>query len=43
MPCKPPTECLFLYQKRKPGLSKRIRKQMDKFDLDKEDLGLLTA
>ena len=31
---------LYLDQKRKLGLSKRIRKQIDKFGLTTEDLGL---
>ncbi len=35
---KPPTEYLFLDQKRKRGLVKRIKKQIDKFDLKPEDL-----
>jgi len=39
--CKPPTDYLFLYEKRKIGLVKRIRKQIDKFALTKEDLGLV--
>ena len=30
---------LFLDQKRKLGLVKRIKKQIDKFDLKPEDLG----
>ncbi len=36
----PPTEYLFLDQKRKLGLVKRIKKQIDKFDINPEDLGL---
>jgi len=34
---------LFLEQKRKLGLVKRIQKQIDKFDLTKEDLGFVTS
>jgi transposase len=34
-----PEGYLYLYQKRKLGLSKRIRKQIDKFGLTMEDLG----
>lgn len=43
VPYQPPTEYLFLDQKRKLGLVKRIRKQIDKFELTKEDLGLATT
>lgn len=35
---KPPTQYLFLDQKRKLGMMKRIKKQIDKFDLKPEDL-----
>lgn len=35
----PPKPYLFLDQKRKLGLAKRIKKQIDKFDLKPEDLG----
>ena len=35
----PPKQYLFLDQKRKMGLAKRIKKQIDKFDLKPEDLG----
>lgn len=35
----PPTPYLFLDQKRKMGLAKKIKKQIDKFDLKPEDLG----
>ena len=35
----PPKQYLFLDQKRKLGLAKRIKKQIDKFDLKPEDLG----
>lgn len=37
-----PTQYLFLDQKRKMGLVKRIRKQIDKFDLKPEELGIVT-
>lgn len=33
----------YLDQKRKLGLVKRIRKQIDKFDLKPEDVGFLTT
>ena len=36
---QPPKPYLFLNQKRKLGLVKRIKKQIDKFDLKPEDLG----
>lgn len=36
-----PEEYLFLDQKRKLGLAKRIRKQIDKFGLTSDDLGLI--
>lgn len=35
---KPPTQYLFLDQKRKLGMMKRIKKQIDKFDIKPEDL-----
>jgi transposase len=38
-----PAGYLFLDQKRKLGLVKRIRKQIDKFALTNEDLGFVTA
>lgn len=38
-----PEGYLFLDQKRKLGLVKRIQKQIDKFDLTKEDLGFITT
>jgi len=41
LPYKPPTNYLFLDEKRKLGLVKRIRKQIDKFALTNEDLELL--
>jgi len=39
---QPPKEYLFLDQKRKMGIVKRIRKQIDKFELKPEELGILT-
>jgi hypothetical protein len=38
----PPTNYLFLDQKRKLGMVKRIRKQIAKFELTNEDLGFVT-
>jgi transposase len=38
-----PEGYLFLDQKRKPDLFKRIRKQIDKFKLSNEELGLEIA
>tara|TARA_R110001583_G_scaffold191048_1_gene355850 strand:+ start:1639 stop:2010 length:372 start_codon:yes stop_codon:yes gene_type:complete len=37
-PYQPPTEYLFLDQKRKLGLVNRIKKQINKFDIKPEDL-----
>ena len=39
---QPPTEYLFLDQKRKLGIAKRIRKQIAKFELKPEDIGITT-
>lgn len=39
----PPTKYLLLDQKRKLGIVNRIRKQINKFDLTNEDLGLVTT
>ncbi len=39
---KPPKQYLFLDQKRKMGLIKRIKKQIDKFELKPDDLGFKT-
>ena len=36
---KPPTEYLFLDQKRKRGIVKRISKQVTKFDIKMEEIG----
>jgi transposase len=43
IPYSNPTEYLFLDQKRKLGIVKRIKKQIDKFALTNEDLGLNLA
>lgn len=40
---KQPTEYLFLDQKRKMGLVKRIKKQINKFDIKPEDLDFSTS
>ncbi len=40
VPYNPPTEYLFLDQKRKMGLAKRIKKQMTKFDIKPEEIGI---
>jgi transposase len=42
-PYQPPTEYMCLDEKRKLGLVKRIRKQIAKFELTKEDLGIVTT
>lgn len=39
-PYNPPTEYLFLDQKRKMGLIKKMKKQIHKFDITGEDLGM---
>ena len=43
IPYQPPTQYLFLDEKRKLGMAKRIRKQMDKFGLTNTDLGLIST
>ena len=43
IPYKPPTEYLFLDEKRKLGIVKRIRKQIAKFDLTTKELGIATS
>ncbi len=43
VPYQPPKEYLFLDQKRKLGIVKRIKKQMVKFDIQREELDLLTT
>jgi hypothetical protein len=40
IPYTPPTQYLFLDEKRKLGLAKRIRKQIDKFGLTNKELGI---
>ena len=40
VPYNPPTQYLFLDQKRKLGIVKRIKKQMAKFDLKPDDIGV---
>lgn len=42
-PYKPPIPYLYLDQKRKLGMVKRIRKQIHKFDLKPEDVGFVTT
>jgi len=42
IPYKPPTEYLFLEEKRKLKLIERVKKQITKFDLTKEDFGFVT-
>lgn len=42
-PYNPPTQYLFLDQKRKQGLIKKMKKQMDKFDITGNDLGIAPA
>lgn len=43
VPYQPPREYLFLDQKRKLGLVKRIKKSIAKFELNAEDLGFSTT
>lgn len=38
----PPTEYLFLDEKRKLGIVKRVQKQISKFELTKEVLGFIS-
>jgi len=42
IPYHNPKEYLFLDQKRKLGLAKRIQKQITKFDLKAEEFGFVT-
>jgi len=42
MPYFPPKEYLFLDEKRKLGIVKRIKKQIAKFDISNNDLGIAT-
>ncbi len=41
-PYKPPTQYLFLDQKRKMGLIKKMKKQIHKFDITGQELGINT-
>jgi transposase len=43
IPYQPPTEYLFLDEKRKLKLVARVKKQITKFDLTKEELGFVTS
>jgi len=43
VPYSPPKEYLFLDQKRKMGIAKRIRKQMTKFDIKPDDIGFCNS
>jgi transposase len=43
IPYNPPTQYLFLDEKRKLGLVKRIKKQITKFDLKPEDVGFCNS
>ena len=42
-PYKPPTQYLMLDEKRKLGLVKRMKKQIEKFELTNVDLGFVTS
>ena len=42
IPYNPPIQYLFLDEKRKLGLVKRIKKQIDKFEIEPEQLGFVT-
>jgi transposase len=42
IPYNPPSQYLFLDEKRKQGLVKRIKKQIDKFEIQPEQLGFVT-
>jgi transposase len=42
-PYSPPTQYQFLDQKRKLGLIKKMKKQIDKFEITGNDLGIVTA
>lgn len=41
-PYNPPTQYMFLDEKRRLGLVKRIKKQIDKFEIEPEQLGFAT-
>ncbi len=40
IPYNPPSQYLFLDQKRKMGIAKRIKKQIAKFDIRPDEIGL---
>jgi hypothetical protein len=40
---QPPTQYLFLDQKRKMGLIKKMKKQINKFEITGQDLGIVTT
>jgi hypothetical protein len=40
VPYQPPSEYLFLDQKRKIGIAKRIKKQIAKFDIKPNEIGI---
>ena len=40
-PYNPPTQYLFLDQKRKMGLIKKMKKQINKFEITGNDLGII--
>jgi transposase len=42
VPYNPPTQYMFLDEKRRLGLVKRIRKQITKFEIEPEQLGFST-
>jgi len=42
-PYNPPNQCLFLDQKRKMGLVRKIKKQIDKFEITSEELGTVAT
>lgn len=42
VPYNPPTQYMFLDEKRRLGLVKRIKKQIDKFEIGPEQLGFAT-
>jgi transposase len=43
VPYNPPTQYMFLDEKRRLGLVKRIKKQIDKFEIEPEQLGFTTS
>jgi transposase len=42
-PYNPPTEYLFLDQRRKMGLINKMKKQINKFEITGEELGIVTV